>query len=227
MTDRLHHKVRVLVAENFDLIRIGLRALFKDHASVHLVAETGGIGNLFELMAEHRPDVALIDWQLSERDDAEHICKLTRLHPQTKVLAFSDCISEPINLLALHSGASGIISRHQSAQALLNAINAVHAGETWFNRDTTELEQQQARSGSDPLAEVRCNDNIWAHPKFSNCERRIAFLASQGLSAKEISVRLDITEKTVRNQLSAIHKKIGVKKQIELCLKASRFDHFK
>ncbi|MER0171066.1 MAG: DNA-binding response regulator [Nitrosomonas sp.] len=227
MTDRLHHKVRVLVAENFDLIRIGLRALFKDHASVHLVAETGDIGNLFELMAEHRPDVALIDWQLSESVDAEHICKLTRLHPQTKVLAFSDCISEPINLLAFHSGASGIISKHHSSQVLLNAIHAIHAGKTWFNRDTAGPEQQQEQSSSDPQAEIRCNDNIWAHPKFSNCERRIAFLATQGLSAKEISIRLDITEKTVRNQLSAIYRKTGVKKQIELCLIASQFDLFK
>ena len=107
----------------------------------------------------------------------------------------------------------------------MNAIHAIHAGGTWFNRDTTELEQQQ--HGTDPLAEVRCHDSIWAHPKFSNCERRIAFLASQGLSAKEISVRLDITEKTVRNQLSAIYRKTGVKKQIELCLIASQFDHFK
>lgn len=227
MTDRLHHKVRLLVAENFDLIRIGLRALFKDHASVHLVAETGDIANLFALVAEHHPDVALIDWQLSECVDAEHICKLTRMYPQTKVLAFSDCISEPINLLAFHSGASGIISKHHSSQVLLSAIHAIHAGETWFNRDTAGPEQQQEQSSSDPQAEIRCNDNIWAHPKFSNCERRIAFLATQGLSAKEISIRLDITEKTVRNQLSAIYRKTGVKKQIELCLIASQFDLFK
>jgi len=215
----------VLVAENFDLIRIGLRALFKDHTSVHLIAETGDIVNLFALVAEHRPDVALIDWQLSESVDAEHICKLTRMHPKTKVLAFSDCISESINLLAFHSGASGIISKHHSSQVLLSAIHAIHAGETWFSRDAAEPEQQQARS--DPQAEIRCNDNIWAHPKFSNCERRIAFLATQGLSAKEISIRLDITEKTVRNQLSAIYRKTGVKKQIELCLIASQFDLFK
>lgn len=225
MTNRLHHKVCVLVAENYDLIRMGLRTLFKDHTSVHLVAETGDIANLFALVAEHRPDVALIDWQLSECVDAEHICKLTRLHPQTKVLAFSDCISESINLLAFHSGASGIISKHHSSQVLLSAIHAIHAGKTWFNRDTAEPEQQQARS--DPQAEIRCNDSIWAHPKFSNCERRIAFLATQGLSAKEISIRLDITEKTVRNQLSAIYRKTGVKKQIELCLIASQFDLFK
>lgn len=66
MADRLHHKVRVLVAENFDLIHIGLRALFKNHIAVDLVAETGDIANLFPLLTEHRSDAALIDWQLSE-----------------------------------------------------------------------------------------------------------------------------------------------------------------
>ncbi|MCG7756242.1 MAG: hypothetical protein LZF63_06240 [Nitrosomonas sp.] len=89
----------------------------------------------------------------------------------------------PINLLAFHSGTSGIISKHHSSQAPLNAINAIHTGGTWFNRDATELEQQQ--HGTDPLAEVRCHDSIRAHPKFSNCECRIAFLATQGLSARE------------------------------------------
>lgn len=98
-------------------------------------------------------------------------------------------------------------------------------GRNLVNRDVPELDQQTPGSG--PPGRKRCNDHILAHPKFSNCKRRIAFLASQGLSAKEISMRLDITEKTVRNQLSAIYKKIGVKKQIELCLKAFQFDRFR
>ena len=108
----------------------------------------------------------------------------------------------------------------------MNAIHAIHAGETWFNCDTTELEQPQ-QSDPDALAEMRCNDNFWAHPKFSNYERRIAFLASQGLSTKEISARLDITEKTIRNQLSTVYRKTGIKKQIKLCLKAFQFNYFK
>ncbi len=64
-------------------------------------------------------------------------------------------------------------------------------------------------------------------PKLTNNERHIAYLACKGLSAKEIGSQLLVSEKTIRNQLSMIYKKIGVKNQIELCLKAPLYDYFK
>lgn len=226
MIESSQDEIRILVAEKFDLIRIGLRALFQDHASMHLVAEASNIDDLFKMVTDYQPDVALIDLQLSGWDDAEHISKLTHIYPQTKVLAFSDCINEQINLLAFHAGAAGIISKHHSIQSLLNAIAAIHAGETRYYCDAPKLEQQ-AQSNPGTVVETQTDDDTSGQLKFSNCERRIAILACQGLSAREISLQLDITEKTVRNQLSVIYRKIGVKKQIELCLIASQFNYFK
>jgi DNA-binding NarL/FixJ family response regulator len=205
---------------------MGLRALFQNHSSVLLVAETNSIEELFKLAIQHNPDVILVDLQLSGDDYTEHICKLLHFCPQSKILAFaqSDCAHK--YLQTFHSGASGIISKHHSSSALLKAINAIYEGQTVFDRRITKL-AQHSQIDSDPSAGMQTGDTAPLQVKLSNCERRIAYLACKGLSAKEISLQLIMTEKTVRNKLSIVYKKIGVKKQIELCLKASLYNYFK
>ena len=216
-------KIRLLVAESFELVRIGLRSLFENHSAIRLVAEASSIEDLFKLATHHKPDVVLMDLQLSGGNYAEHISKLLRSSPQSKVLAFSHQNSEQTHLQTFRSGAMGIISKHHSSDLLLKAILAIHAGQIWFDRNVTKLlwqEQFNPDSSTEmPMAQQQ--------PKLSDSERHIAYLACKGLSAKEISTQLLVTEKTVRNQLSIIYRKIGVKKQIELCLKAPMYNYFK
>jgi DNA-binding NarL/FixJ family response regulator len=227
MIERSHNKIRVLAAESFELVRMGLRALFKNHSSMHLVAETNSIEGLFKLTMQHNPDVILIDLLLSGDNYAEHISKLLHISPQSKILAFSQHDSNKHTYLqTFHPGAAHIISKHQSSKLLLKAIYAIHMGKTMFDHPITKL-AQQVRFTPNSSAEIQTEDRTSPQVKLSNCERRIAYLACKGLSAKEISLQLILTEKTVRNNLSAVYKKIGVKKQIELCLKAPFYNNFK
>ena len=227
MVAESHEKIRVLVAESFELVRIGLRSLFENHSAIHLVAETSSIEDLFKLTAHHKPDVVLMDLQLSGGNYIKHISKLLRACPQSKVLAFSHQNSEQTHLQTFRSGAMGIISKHHSSDLLLKAIFAIHAGQVWFDRNVTKLlwqEQFNPNSSTELPADTHPSQ---PQPKLSDSERHIAYLACKGLSAKEISAQLLVTEKTVRNQLSVIYRKIGVKKQIELCLKAPMYNYFK
>ena len=220
-------KIRLLVAESFELVRIGLRSLFENHSAIRLVAEASSIEDLFKLATHHKPDVVLMDLQLSGGNYAEHISKLLRSSPQSKVLAFSHQNSEQTHLQTFRSGAMGIISKHHSSDLLLKAILAIHAGQIWFDRNVTKLlwqAQFNPNSSTEMPVDGRSSQQ---QPKLSDSERHIAYLACKGLSAKEISTQLLVTEKTVRNQLSIIYRKIGVKKQIELCLKAPMYNYFK
>ncbi|QOJ22288.1 MAG: response regulator transcription factor [Gammaproteobacteria bacterium] len=223
-----HVKIRLLVAESFELVRMGLRSLFENHSAIRLVAEASSIEDLFKLAMHHKPDVVLMDLQLSGGNYAEHIAKLLRTCPHSKVLAFSHQNSEQTHLQTFRSGAMGIISKHHSSDLLLKAIYAIHAGQIWFDRNVTKL-LWQAQFGSHlPTTEIAAEGRAsQQQPKLSDSERHIAYLACKGLSAKEISAQLLVTEKTVRNQLSVIYRKIGVKKQIELCLKAPMYNYFK
>ena len=222
-----HAKIRLLVAESFELVRMGLRSLFENHSEIRLVAEANSIEDLFKLAVHHKPDIVLMDLQLSGGHYAEHIAKLLHSCPQSKVLAFSHQNSEQTHLQTFRSGAMGIISKYHSSDLLLKAILAVHAGQIWFDRNVTKL-LWQAQFNPNSSVEMPADGHAsQQQPKLSDSERHVAYLACKGLSAKEISAQLLVTEKTVRNQLSVIYRKIGVKKQIELCLKAPMYNYFK
>ena len=226
MPEQSNPKIRILVAESFELVRIGLRALFKNHSTIRLVAETNCIDDLYNLAVLYKPDVILVDLLLDNGNGIDHISKLLNVSPHSKVLAFSHHNNECTYLQTFRSGAVGIISKHHSSELLLKAIYAIHSGQIWFDRHITKL-LWQAQFEPNLAQEVKSDTKVSHHPKLTDSERHIAYLACKGLSAKEISLQLSVTEKTVRNQLSMIYKKIGVKKQIELCLKAPLYDYFK
>ncbi len=221
----MQNKIRILVAESFELIRIGLRSLFENHSIVNLVAETDCIENLFHLAVQHKPNVILIDLQLGNGNYSEHISRLLHICPESKVLALSQHNNEQTNLQAIHSGATGIIGKHHSCKLLLQAIYAIHAGQIWSDRHIPQLAWQKKFVPVQPV-EMPSDATALQQSKLSKSERRIAHLACKGLSAKEISGQLLLTEKTIRNQLSAIYRKIGVRKQIGLCLKAPFYNYF-
>jgi len=80
------NKIRLLVGESFELVRMGLRELFENHPQILLVDETDCIEDLLALSSKHKPDVVLIDLQLNNGNCAEHIVKLLLDHPDSKVL---------------------------------------------------------------------------------------------------------------------------------------------
>lgn len=182
--------------------------------------------DLFSMTMQHKPDVILIDLHLNDGNCAEPITKLLATCPKSKVLALSDQNSEYTYLEAFRSGAAGIVSKHQSSELILKAIHSIHNGQLWFDRRLTKL-IWQAQFGSIQELEIQPENQASQPLKLRDSERQVAYLACRGLSAKEISTLLLVTEKTIRNQLSVIYKKIGVKKQIELCLKAPLYNYFK
>ncbi|MBY0475166.1 MAG: response regulator transcription factor [Nitrosomonas sp.] len=227
MIEHPDSRIRILVAESFELVRLGLRSLFENHTNVNLIAETNKIGDLFYLAEQHKPDIILMDLHLSGNSYAEHIALLMRTCPQSKILAFSDYNNEQTHLKTFRSGVAGVIKKGHSTDLLIKAIIAIHKGHLWFDRNITKL-LWQAQFDPDSAVEIKpqTDASTFQQPRLSDSERHVAHLACKGLSAKEISAKLSVTDKTVRNQLSIIYRKIGVKKQIELCLKAHLYNYF-
>lgn len=228
MIEQSHSNIRILVAESFELVRLGLRSLFDNHTSIHLIAETSQLDDLFNLTEQHKPDVILMDLLLSGNgnDYVKHIIQLLQSSPRSKILAFSYHANEQTHLQTFRSGAVGVICKNGSTDLLLKAIIAIHTGHIWFDRNMTKL-LWQSQFDSDSEIEPQTDASTSRQSRLSDSERHIAHLACKGLSAKEISAQLFVTEKTVRNQLSVIYRKTGVKKQIELCLKAPLYNYFK
>jgi len=220
----MQYKIRTLVIESSDLIRMGLHSFFSRHPSINLVATTDCMHDLLFLVKQHQPDVILMDLQSIEDHGMENFSRLHRQSPESKVLILSS--NEELHLPSrmLPPGAAGIISKYSSCQLLLNAVTAIHAGKNWLNRGALPVEQLQPI----PVKPAVLSDHYPAPDcfKLSRTESRVASLACKGLSAKEIGRQLSITEKSVRNQLSSIYKKVGVRKQVQLCIKAPLHNYF-
>lgn len=227
MIETTRHNIRILVAERIDLVRMGLRMLFENHPVITLIEETDNIADLSALTARHRPDVILMDVGLGGDDCAEHVSRLLNICPHSKILLFSSFQSDYSQLHTLPAGVAGIISKHSPCKLLVAAICAIHSDQRCLETSNPifpAAPKSPEQTATQPT--LPCEISASFHPELSNNERRVAYLAGKGLSAREISQQLLLSEKTVRNYLSAIYKKMGIKKQIELCLRAPSHNYF-
>jgi len=214
----MKNKKRILVVENCDLVRIGLRSLLENYSLGHLVAETKQIRDLLYLVKQYQPHIIMIDQLLINDHSIAYFSSLKKYSTQSKVLVLAEQDSLFMQLKMLQAGAVGVISKYSSCKLLLSAITAIHSGKFWLGRSSFSAKQVQSKSYQS-LTLPYANE-IAACSRLSKAESLVASLACQGLSAKKIGSQLSITEKTVRNHLSVIYRKVGVRKQIELCIKA-------
>jgi DNA-binding NarL/FixJ family response regulator len=213
--------IRVLLADDHELIRLGLRALLQTEADLELVGETGDFENILRLAQQLSPDVILLDFMLYEGNSAERISELVCACPSCKILVFTTCCDCEKHLLALRHGAVGVFTINQPSDMLLKAIRSVYAGEVWVGKS---LAREMLRSFTHPSPHVPAEaTNTPPGNSLTPREIAIARLAAQGLAAKKIAAQLYISEKTVRNQLVIIYSKLGVASQIELVLHAKQF----
>ena len=211
------HKIRLLVAESVDLVRIGLHSLFENHESIQLVGVADSVEALYMLAPQSKPDVVLLDFLLYGNDFIDQIAKFMNILPLSKILVLTHQNSAHTDLQAFRAGAMGIFNKNNPTELLIKAIHAIHVGQIWFDRNVTKL-LWKSQFDNDLSMEMPQNSKGTCSLDLSDNERRIAQLSSQGLSAKQISTLLSISEKTARNKLSLIYKRLGVKKQIELCI---------
>ncbi|MCC7092127.1 MAG: response regulator transcription factor [Nitrosomonas sp.] len=227
MMEKTQHKIRLVVAERIDLVRMGLRMLFQNHPVISMLGETGSIDGLSDLITTNKPDVILMDLGLINDRCPEHRLRLMNIGSHSRILLFSHHYSHELQSYELPPGVTGIISKYSPSSMLVAAICKAHINRRCADMTNPAL-TRAPQSPEQVTAQPSLPGEITAslHPELNNNERRVARLAGKGLSAREISRQLLLTEKTVRNYLSAVYKKMGVKKQIELCLRAPLHNYF-
>lgn len=230
--------IRVLVAESYDLFRMGINTLVQQQQHLDLVAETGDPIHIYSLAASHKPHVILLDIHLTDTATLEAIItQLQQLPFKPKILALTNTGEEEILMSVIRLGVFGIFGKHQAASNLLKAIATIAAGEYWFEHSITKLVLRAAGCHSTSTSQEAVTPQIAAYlpvnadNKMSNInstlttkESCVACLASLGFPAKKIADKMCLSEKTVRNYLTSIYEKIGVSGQVELCLKSAEMN---
>lgn len=211
-------KVRVLIADDHHIVRVGLRALLDVHPQLEVVGEAcNGIETL-TLAKQHQPDVLLIDMRMPELDGIEICRRLKAQPPSPAVLFLTSYADEPATLAALEAGADGYLLKSFSGQDIPQAILTVANGGFVLDPTLTGRALTQASRGQ-PATKELPNPPKAGHPElFSLQERRVMDLVSQGCSNRQAAQQLGLSEGTVRNYLSNAFGKIGVNKRVQAIL---------
>lgn len=212
--------IRILIADDCELVRLGLRRLVEHENGLELAGEAASFAETRLLAEQVAPDVVLLDLTLSDGFILDRIPELLDSAGQRKILVLTGDRDKENHRLALRLGAVGVVGKDQPAAILPKAIRRVHAGEVWIDRSMTATLFRDLQRAANPAPAPPAGDrNGFA---LTCRERQIAILAAQGLPAKRIAQRCRISDKTVRNQLVAVYSKLNLAGQLELAAKAGQ-----
>lgn len=207
---------RVFLVDDEMLVRHGLRKLLEFASDLAVVGEAGNGAEALERIPAAAPDVVLLDVRMPQLDGIGVLSALrarAALPPAIVLTTFDDA---ELLLQAVRQGARGFLQKDVALEELLAAIRAVAAGATWFQPVLTSS-VRRGIAGRDAGA-ARDVDEILA--PLTDRERDVLRLMVGGLSNREIATTLETAEGTVKNQVSSILSKLGVRDRTRAVLKA-------
>ncbi len=209
--------LRVLVVDDHEVVRAGLRAVLDGDDTIEVVGEAGGAEEAVERAIALKPDVVLLDVRLGEGEDTGGVqaCRGIRSSlPDTRVLMFSSYSERETVLAALLAGASGYLIKNVGRGRLIEALHTVGRGESLLDTSVTEpvLQKLVELSSAHPEADDPLSDR----------EKEVLRLVADGLTNKEIAKALFISEHTARNHVAHILNKLGLSRRAGAAAYAAR-----
>lgn len=201
--------IRVLLADDERLIRQGLRKLLELDGAIEVVGEAADADQLVAIVPGAAIDVLLLDVRMPRRSGLEALVELGDRRPATLVLTTFD--DTELLMAAVRAGARGFLAKDVSLEELVAAIRALARGDTWFQPALTA----SLRRG----VEARAHGSS-ASERLTDRERDVLRLMAGGYSNREIADVLATAEGTVKNQVSSILGKLGVRDRTRAVLKA-------
>ena len=208
--------VRVLLVDDHDLFRTGLRTLLEEQG-VNVVGEASVGEKAVELVKEEAPDVILMDLEMPGKGGVEATREITAAAPLTRVvvLTISDQDSDVMD--AVVAGACGYLLKDASIQELLRGIQAASVGESLISPSIASKVLQRLRASSPDL---QAAETLLA--ELSDREVQVLKLIANGKDNSEIARELFISAKTVKNHISNILLKLSISNRIQAAVYAVR-----
>lgn len=206
--------MRILLVDDHGILRQGLRTVLEREQGLRIVAEASTPEDALSAVAEHRPDIVLLDLKLSPASDSEGVdlCQqLTRDYPGLAVLVLTTFLDEQLVLRAIRAGARGYIVKDVDTSGLVRAIQDVSRGGSAF--DARSAAAIVNGLNAPPPEEPR---------KLTSREREVLRLLASGMSNRGIGERLYISETTAKFHVGNILNKLGVTRRAEAVYAASK-----
>jgi DNA-binding NarL/FixJ family response regulator len=210
--------IRLLVVDDHEVVRLGLRTLLNRDPELQIVGEAGTAGEAVTLAETLSPDVVLLDVRLPDADGFEVCGQLRDKQLACRVLVLTSYGDEATIMRAIAAGAEGYLLKEIRSEPLLQAIKNVAHGQAVLDPAVTRSVLGRMRSAGEPPPEPP-----WAG--LSAQERRVIALVAEGKTNKEIAQEMGLSDKTVKNYLSHVMEKLQLTRRSQVA--AFYVQHFK
>ena len=205
--------VRVVLADDHPMVRYGIAAVLADAPEVDLVAEADDGAALLREVALHAPDVVVTDLDMPGVSGYEAVALLHQRFPAVGVLVLTMHADDESVFAALRAGARGYLLKGADRAELVRAILSVAVGEAVYGAAVASRIVTFFTGSGDRQAE-------YAFPQLTDREREVLEGLAQGRRNSEIAIRLGLSDKTVRNHVSAVLLKLQVPDRTAAALRA-------
>jgi two-component system response regulator DevR len=208
-------KLRIVLVDDHEVVRLGLRALLERQPDLTVVGEAESASEAVRAVESLAPDVVVLDIRLPGRSGVEACAEIKRRRPETKIVMLTSYADDEVLLDAIAAGAEAYVLKQVGSDDLVQALRRVGRGERLLDPHLTK--QVFAK-----LREMRERERAEAFAGLSEQEFRVLALVAEGKTNREIGEALYLSEKTVRNYVSDILTKLGHTSRAQAAAYAAR-----
>ena len=208
--------IRVVIADDLSMLRQGIQVILEQDSEIEVVGLAADGREAYELCAEHKPDVVLMDIRMPEYDGVYGTKMIKAGFPETKVLILTTFDDDETVAEAMESGADGYILKEMDNVKIIQAVKAVSSGINVFGPNVYSGIQKKITA---PVKKAEPEFNPSEY-ELSSRDCEIMKLIAEGLDNKQIASKMFLAEGTVRNNISRMLDKLGLKDRTQLAVYA-------
>ena len=207
--------LRVLLVDDHEVVRSGVRALLQATDDIIVTAEAGSVREAVDEADRSRPDVVVMDVRLADGSGIEATREIMAKHPKTAVIMLTSFADDEALFASIMAGAAGYVLKQVRGGELVRAIRTVGRGESLLDPAVTSAVLDRLRKGKHLMSDEKL-------ARLSPQEERILAGIADGKTNREIGEELNLAEKTVKNYVSSILSKLEVARRAEAAVYLAR-----
>jgi two-component system, NarL family, response regulator DevR len=206
-------KIRVLIVDDHELVRAGLRTLLSTDPQIEVIGEAAAGAQAVALAREHQPDVVLLDAHLPDLSGPDVCRRLRRAVPRAVVAMLTTFTDDELVRDSVRAGAQGYLLKDIAKLDLSRSIKELARGEAVIDPQVAPLVLAAARLGGGTAGDV---------PMLSARQREVLQLVAQGLSNREIGTRTHLSELTIKGYIEEILLHLGARNRVHAAILATK-----